>query len=158
MGFAPVSIAAVQMCATDDLARNLATCRALAARAADAGAQIIVLPECFAFLGRREGDKMAIAETIDDAHPGPIVETLQAIATQHRAVVVGGGLPERVPGDDRRAYNTALVVGPGGELAARYRKIHLFDVDLPARDDQPATTLRESDAGAAPVDAGPDAR
>ena len=153
MGFAPVSIAAVQMRSTDDLAANLATCRALAARAADAGAQIIVLPECFAFLGRREGDKMAIAETISDAHPGPIVETLQTIATKHRAVVIGGGLPERVPGDDRRAYNTALVVGPGGSLAARYRKIHLFDVDLPARDGQPATTLKESDA-TAPGDAG----
>ena len=61
MGFAPVSIAAVQMRSTDDLAANLATCRALAARAADAGAQIIVLPECFAFLGRREGDKSVLS-------------------------------------------------------------------------------------------------
>ena len=144
----PVTVAAVQMCATDDLAANLATCRRLAARAADAGARLIVLPECFPFLGSREGDKMAVAETIDDAHPGPIVETLQAIATQHRAVVIGGGMPERVPGDDHRAYNTALVVGPGGELAARYRKIHLFDVDIPG-----GATLRESDA-TAPGDAG----
>jgi predicted amidohydrolase len=143
-----IPVAAVQMCATDDLARNLATCRALAARAADDGARIIVLPECFAFLGGREGDKLAVAETIDDAHPGPIVETLQSIATEHRAVVIGGGLPERVAGDDRRAYNTALVVGPGGELAARYRKIHLFDVDIPG-----GATLRESDA-TAPGNAG----
>lgn len=148
MGSAPVTIAAVQMCSTDDLVANLATCKRLAAQAAAAGAKIIVLPECFAFLGSREGDKMAIAETIDDAHPGPIVETLQAIATEHRAVVIGGGLPERVPGDDQRAYNTALVVGPGGELAARYRKIHLFDVDIPG-----GATLRESDA-TAPGDAG----
>lgn len=139
----PVLVAAVQMCATDDLAKNLATCRALAAQAADAGARIIVLPECFAFLGRHEADKLAVAEAIDDAHPGPIVETLQTIATRHRAVVIGGGLPERVPGDDRRTYNTALVVGPGGELAARYRKIHLFDVDIPG-----GATLRESDATA----------
>jgi predicted amidohydrolase len=148
MGSAPVTIAAVQMCSTDDLAANLATCKRLAAQAAAGGAKIIVLPECFAFLGSREGDKMAVAETIDDAHPGPIVETLQGIATEHRAVVIGGGLPERVPGDDQRAYNTALVVGPGGELAARYRKIHLFDVDIPG-----GATLRESDA-TAPGDAG----
>ncbi|MEZ4402714.1 MAG: carbon-nitrogen hydrolase family protein [Kofleriaceae bacterium] len=144
MAPAPVLVAAVQMCSTDDLVRNLATCRALAARAAAAGAQIIVLPECFAFLGSREGDKMAVAETIDPAHPGPIVETLLEIAADHRAVVVGGGMPEQVAGDSRRAYNTALVVGPGGELVARYRKIHLFDVDIPG-----GATLRESDATAA---------
>lgn len=138
-----VTIAAVQMCSGDDLAANLATCKKLAAEAADRGARIVVLPECFAFLGRREGDKLAIAETIDELHPGPIVETLQAIATQHRVAVVAGGLPERVPGDHARTYNTALVVGPGGELAARYRKIHLFDVDIPG-----GAVLRESDATA----------
>jgi predicted amidohydrolase len=144
----PVTIAAVQMCSTDDLVGNLTTCRRLAAEAADRGARILVLPECFAFLGTREGDKLAIAETIDDAHPGPIVEMLQNVATQHRMVVVAGGLPERVAGDQARTYNTALVVGPGGELAARYRKIHLFDVDIPG-----GATLRESDA-TAPGDAG----
>lgn len=148
MGSAPVTIAAVQLCSTDDLARNLATCRRLVAEAADRGARIVVLPECFAFLGSREADKLAIAETIDDAHPGPIVEMLLQVATAHRIVVVAGGLPEHVPGDPARTYNTALVVGPGGELAARYRKIHLFDVDIPG-----GATLRESDA-TAPGDAG----
>jgi len=143
MSSAPVTIAAVQMCSTDDLAANLATCRRLAAEAADRGARILVLPECFAFLGSREGDKLAIAEALDDARPGPIVEMLQRVATTHRLVVVAGGLPERVAGDPTRTYNTALVLGPGGELAARYRKIHLFDVDIPG-----GATLRESDATA----------
>src|SRR5688572_20269933 len=45
-------VAAVQMCSTDDLAANLATCRALTAQAATEGAQLVVLPECFSFLGR----------------------------------------------------------------------------------------------------------
>ena len=143
MASGPVTVAAVQMCSTDDLARNLATCRRLAAEAADRGARILVLPECFAFLGTREGDKLAISEAIDEAHPGPIVEMLQTVAASHRLVVVAGGLPERVAGDHTRTYNTALVVGPGGELAARYRKIHLFDVDIPG-----GATLRESDATA----------
>jgi predicted amidohydrolase len=134
---------AVQMCSSDDLQTNLRRARELAAEAAGKGANLIVLPECFAFLGRKEGDKMAVAEALDEARPGPILATLQEIATKHGAFVVGGGLPERVPGDEKRAYNTALTVGPDGRMLAAYRKIHLFDVDIPG-----GAVLRESDGTA----------
>jgi deaminated glutathione amidase len=134
---------AVQMCSSDDLQTNLRRARELAADAAGKGANLIVLPECFAFLGRKEGDKMAVAEALDDAQPGPILATLQEIATKHGAFVVGGGLPERVPGDEKRAYNTSLMVGPDGRMIAAYRKIHLFDVDIPG-----GAVLRESDGTA----------
>lgn len=144
MDRAPVTIAAVQLCATADLAANLATCRRLGDQAGDAGARVIVLPECFAFLGRQEGDKLAVAETIDEARPGPIVDTLLGIASRTGAVVIGGGMPEVVPGDARRTYNTAVVVAPGRGVIGRYRKLHLFDVDIPG-----GATLRESD-GTAP--------
>jgi predicted amidohydrolase len=140
----PITVAAVQMCATDDLAANLATCRRLGDEAGSAGARIIVLPECFAFLGRKEGDKMAFAEPIDAERPGPIVSTLLDIAARTGAVVVGGGMPERVPGDERRAYNTAVVVSPDKGVIGRYRKVHLFDVDIPG-----GAVLKESD-GTAP--------
>jgi predicted amidohydrolase len=136
-----LTIGAVQLTSTDDLAANLATCRRLAAAAADAGARVIVLPECFAFLGRREGDKMAVAEVVDEARPGPILACLQEIAGAHRAIVIGGGLPEAVPGERDRAFNTALAVDPGGAVVAAYRKIHLFDVDIPG-----GAVARESDA------------
>ena len=135
-----LTVGAVQLCSSDDLAANLATCTRLGAEAADRGARVIVLPECFAFLGRREGDKMAFAEILDAAAPGPILSCLIDLATRHRALVVGGGLPETVPGEERRAYNTAVAVGPDGEVLARYRKIHLFDVDIPG-----GAVLRESD-------------
>jgi predicted amidohydrolase len=144
-----IPVAAVQMCATDDLARNP---RDLPRPSRPAPPTTARGSSCCRSASRSSAAAKATssrwAETIDDAHPGPIVETLQSIATEHRAVVIGGGLPERVAGDDRRAYNTALVVGPGGELAARYRKIHLFDVDIPG-----GATLRESDA-TAPGNAG----
>ena len=136
----PVLVAAVQMCATDDLTANLATVRRLGDEAGAAGARVIVLPECFPFLGRKEGDKMAIAEVLDDARPGPILTALRELADRHRAVVIGGGMPETVPGDPRRAYNTAVVVAPGRGIVGRYRKVHLFDVDIPG-----GATLRESD-------------
>ncbi|HVV85613.1 MAG TPA: carbon-nitrogen hydrolase family protein [Kofleriaceae bacterium] len=136
-----LTVGAVQLTSTDDRTANLATCRRLAARAAEGGARVIVLPECFAFLGRREGDKLAVAEVLDEAKPGPILTCLAELATRHRALVIGGGLPEAAPGEVTRAYNTALAVAPGGAIVARYRKIHLFDVDIPG-----GAVARESDA------------
>ena len=135
-------VGAVQMRSTDDLDANLATVRALTSRAAAEGARLVVLPECFSFLGRGEGDKLRIAESVDGS--GPILSTLRDLATKHGLWVVGGGTPERIPDDPARTYNTAVVIDPAGALAARYRKIHLFDVDIPG-----GATLRESDATAA---------
>jgi deaminated glutathione amidase len=140
--------AAVQMCSTDDLAANLATARRLTGDAAAAGARLVILPECFAFLGRAERDKMAVAESLDGA-PGPILSALAELATRHGVWMVGGGMPELEQSENTgaaagaRAYNTAVVVSPEGRLVARYRKIHLFDVDIPGR-----ATLLESAATA----------
>jgi predicted amidohydrolase len=133
------------MRSTDDLSANLALFGELTGRAASEGAQLVVLPECFSFLGRREGDKLAIAETLEEgeAPHGPILGALRELATRYGLWIVGGGTPERVPGDPRRTYNTAVTIDPRGELIARYRKIHLFDVDIPG-----GATLRESDSTA----------
>jgi predicted amidohydrolase len=131
----------VQLRSTDDVSANLATCSELAARAASEGAQLVVLPECFSFLGRREGDKLAMAESLDGK--GPVMSTLRELATKHGIWIVGGGTPELVPGDARRTYNSAIAIDPRGELVARYRKIHLFDIDIPG-----GATLRESDSTA----------
>jgi predicted amidohydrolase len=129
------------MCSSDNFDANLASVRALTDRAAAEGARLIVLPECFSFLGRKEGDKLAIAEALDGR--GRVATTLAELASKHGVWIVGGGTPELVRGDLRRTYNTAVVVDPRGELVARYRKIHLFDVDIPG-----GATLRESDATA----------
>ncbi len=133
-------VGAVQMRAGNDLAANLSTCKGLIDQAVAEGGQLVVLPECFSFLGRGEGDKLSIAESFDAQPVGPIRAMLQEAASRHGIWIVGGGTPELVPGDAVRTYNTALVVDPRGELVARYRKIHLFDVDIPG-----GATLRESD-------------
>ena len=137
-------VGAVQMCSSDDLATNLATTRRLVGEAAARGAQLVVLPECFSFLGRHEGDKLRIAETYASDARGPILSTVRELATLHGVWIVGGGTPERIEADPARTYNTAIVVDPEVALVARYRKIHLFDVDIPG-----GATLRESDATAA---------
>ena len=130
------------MCSTGDLAANLASVTELVGRAAADGAQLVALPECFSFLGRGEGDKLPIAEAV--AGTGPIMSTLRNLASKHGIHILGGGTPETIPGDAKRTYNTAVLVAPSGELISTYRKIHLFDVDIPG-----GVTLRESD-GTAP--------
>ncbi len=131
-------IAAIQLCSTADLAANLSTCRALSERAASEGARVVVLPECFPFLGQGERDKLAIAEDLDRG--GPIVGMLRELSTKRGIWMIGGGMPEVVPGDPDRTYNTAVVIDPAGAIAARYRKIHLFDIDIPG------SVLKESAA------------
>jgi len=138
------------MRSTEDLSANLARCGELTAQAASDGAQLVVLPECFSFLGRSEGDKLAIAESLEGAgsqgtqgSQGPVLGALRELATKHGIWIVGGGTPERVPGDPLRAYNTAVAIDTSGEIVARYRKIHLFDVDIPG-----GAVLRESDSTA----------
>jgi deaminated glutathione amidase len=134
-------VGAVQLQSTHELSVNLARCGELTAEAAAEGAQLVVLPECFSFLGQREGDELAIAEPLEGK--GPVLEALRELATKHGIWIVGGGTPELVPGDQKRAYNTAIAVDPRGEVVARYRKIHLFDVDIPG-----GPVLCESDSTA----------
>jgi predicted amidohydrolase len=124
-------IGAVQMCATEDVAGNLARCAELTAEAAAAGAELVSLPECFAFIGRRMADKLPLAESLDGG--GPIVDAVRRMARENRVWLAAGGLPERAPGEESRVYNTFLLLDPDGQARAVYRKIHLFDVQIPGR-------------------------
>ena len=99
-----------QMTSTDDVAANLKAARDLVRQAASAGANLVALPENFAYL-RREGAPIACAQ--DDE--GEIVGTLRELAREHALWLVGGTFPEIIPGDDR-VYNTCLLVSPGGEI------------------------------------------
>ncbi len=133
-----VNAAVVQLSSQDDVALNLGRARHWISEAARAGATLICLPENFAFMGEESG-KRAIAEKTDDASTGPVVGMLREAAAAHGVHIVAGGLPE-ASGDADRPFNTSLLVAPGG-IIARYRKIHLFDVDLPD-----GTSLKESRA------------
>jgi predicted amidohydrolase len=115
------------MCSSDDLAANLRAAAALVAEAAGAGAELVALPENFAYL-RREGTPVPCAQPLD----GPIVEALREWARTHRIWLLGGSFAEAVLCSER-VHNTSVLLAPDGSLAAVYRKIHLFDVDLRAQ-------------------------
>jgi len=131
-------VAAVQLQSQDDVARNLERCRIAVAEAQRSGAELVVLPENFAFFGAEE-QKRALAEELGDAR-GVIQSALAEMARDAKIHLVAGGFPE-ASADVERPFNTALVYAPSGELLASYRKIHLFDVSL-----QDGTALLESAA------------
>ncbi len=135
-------IAVVQLNTQDDLRENLARVRHWVTEAANAGAQVVTLPENFAFMGE-EARKRELAEWLDVSFPGPILGALVECASQRGVWIVAGGMPEQSE-DPTRPYNTSVVVDPRGRVAATYRKVHLFDVSLPD-----GTSLRESAATSA---------
>jgi predicted amidohydrolase len=124
-----VRVAAAQMTSTEDVDANLATAARLVHRAADAGATFVTLPENFAFLGADHDHRLAVAEALHGGD-GPILSRMRALARQTEVHLLLGGFPERSdqPG---HIFNTAVLLAPDGTVKATYRKIHLFDVDLP---------------------------
>jgi deaminated glutathione amidase len=120
-----VTAAVVQMRSTADVAANLDSATRLVEEAAARGARFVSLPENFAFL-RSEGEPVPEAQAID----GEWVSRMAALAARHRLLLLLGSLPERVPGD-KRVLNTSVLIGPDGRTLASYRKIHLFDIDVP---------------------------
>lgn len=118
-------IAAVQMVSGPDREANLEAAGRLLDEAAAAGAALAVLPEYFCLIGRRDTDKLDIAEAPGD---GPVQRFLSERARRLGLWIVGGTLPMRT-GDPARAMNSNTVWAPDGTLAARYDKIHLFSFE-----------------------------
>ncbi|WP_063548171.1 carbon-nitrogen hydrolase family protein [Burkholderia territorii] len=137
----PFRVAALQMVSTPDVARNLAEAGRLIAEAAGEGAQLVLLPEYFCFMGHRDTDKLALAEPYRD---GPIQRFLAEAAQRHGVWVIGGTLPLKAPEPDR-VLNTTLVFDPSGHEAARYDKIHLFNFEKGDESFDEARTIRAGD-------------
>jgi predicted amidohydrolase len=136
---ADLCVAVVQLSSQDDVAKNLARVTDLVARAAGAGAELVTLPENFAFMGDEAG-KRSLAEPGDGS--GRILGAVRAAAEHGKVWIVAGGMPE-VSTDPARPFNTSFLVAPDGAVVAKYRKVHLFDVEIPH-----GPTLKESDATA----------
>lgn len=120
-------VAAVQMNSGESKSENYAQAEALVRRAVADGARLVVLPEYFNCLGDRR-KMLAEAEPLD----GPTAQFLAGLARELKITLVGGTFCERSP-DATHAYNTSLTFDAAGACLARYRKLHLFDVDLPGR-------------------------
>ena len=123
-----MSFAVIQMVSQDDIAANLQRARALLEQAASGGARLAVLPENFAAMGRRDSAAIGLAEARGE---GPILPWLKQTARDLRLWIVAGTLPLPPVGQpEAKAHACSLLVDEHGELAARYDKLHLFDVDV----------------------------
>jgi predicted amidohydrolase len=172
-----MKIAAVQMVSGPSLQPNLQAAAALVSEAAAAGARLVALPEYFCLLGRRDTDKLEVAEA---PGRGPIQQALAGWAREHGIWIIGGTLPiaataggaaaasgtaaaasDDAASDDAaragasagpapaaRALNRSVVVAPDGRFVAHYDKLHLFAFDNGRESYDEGRTLR---AGEQPV-------
>lgn len=119
-------VAALQMTSGGNLEANLRQAEALIDDAVKQGAQLLVLPEYFAYHGCR--DLAAIAQR-EQLPTGPARQFLADQARHHKVWLVGGTIPVAQP-DDKRAAACCFVVNDQGEDVACYQKMHLFDVEV----------------------------
>lgn len=123
-----MSLAVIQMVSQDDVLANLAAAHRLLQQAAEAGARLAVLPENFAAMGRRDLAALGRAEAEGQ---GPILPWLRQSAHDLGLWIVAGTIP--LPPDGQpsaKAHACSLLIDEHGERAARYDKLHLFDVDV----------------------------
>ncbi|MEE3718999.1 carbon-nitrogen hydrolase family protein [Tumidithrix elongata RA019] len=134
---------AVQMTSVPDLDKNLAQAEDLIQIAVNRGAELVCLPENFSFLGNEEQKSKLAPEIAIQSE-----KFLITMAQRYQITLLGGGFPvpvtakvEETSDRPQKMYNTALLVSPEGLELSRYRKMHLFDVNLPD-----GNTYRESEA------------
>ncbi|MCP3868064.1 MAG: carbon-nitrogen hydrolase family protein [Gammaproteobacteria bacterium] len=118
--------AAIQMASGPNVSANLLKAEQLIAGSVKNKAGLIVLPENFACMGKRDGDLLAHREIDGD---GPLQEFLSQTAKRYGIWLVGGTIPMEAH-DDSKVRAACLVFNDQGERVARYDKIHLFDVHI----------------------------
>jgi deaminated glutathione amidase len=127
--------AVIQMRTGRDKAANLALAERLIRLAAARGSQLVALPEMFNWRGSR-AEEHEQAEGLE----GETLSLMARLAAETGTHLLAGSITERVEGN-AKTYNCSVLFGPDGRRLAVYRKIHLFDVDLPGR-----VKVKESDS------------
>jgi len=112
------------MISTADVDENLESASELIAQATEQGAEFLLLPENFPFMGHEEHDKVTILEPFGQ---GPIQDFLSEQSQKHCIWLMGGTIPLQAT-DANKVRPACLLYDPEGKCTSRYDKIHLFDV------------------------------
>lgn len=120
-----MKVVQVQMNSQGDKAANLAEAERLLTAAAEEKPDLVVLPEYWALMGNGPAEYHDSAETFPD---GDAYRLMARMARRHGYTLHGGSIVEK---HGNAFHNTTVVFDPEGQEIARYRKIHLFDVDVP---------------------------
>ncbi len=128
--------ALVQVTASDDPEANLPATRALVAEAAAGGAELILTPEVTNCVSSSRARQRAVLRAEGD---DPTLAGLREEAARRGVWLVIGSLALLTDDPDGRFANRSFLIAPDGAIAARYDKIHMFDVTV-----SEAETYRES--------------
>ena len=121
-----MKVACVQVCAGDDMAKNLAVVGEFIKEAGAAGAQLITTPENVSLMATDR--TQLLQHAVEEAEHPAVSHFCDLAATVGRWVLAGS---ISVAAGDGRIFNRSFLFGPDGAIAARYDKIHMFDVTLP---------------------------
>jgi predicted amidohydrolase len=139
-------VALVQLAADQDVAANVDRAAALVRQAGRSDPRLVALPEMFLYRGPVSGFRESAADL-----PGPLTEPFADLARSLGAWVLLGSLAER-SADPLRPYNTSVLLDPTGQIAATYRKRHLFDVTIDGGlSDRESTRITPGDASVVAV-------
>jgi omega-amidase len=135
MSQSTLKVACLQLACGADKKKNIENAASKIREAAQAGAELVVLPECF---NSPYGTKYfpEYAESVVDGN-SETCEMLSTAARDAGVFLVGGSFPER---DGDSLYNSCYIFNKDGDMVARHRKVHLFDIDIPGK-----ITFKESD-------------
>ncbi len=117
-------VALVQLAADADVAANLDRASALVEEAGHCHPALVAMPEVLHYRGPASGLRESAA-----AIPGPLTAPFEELARRLNTWILLGSLAE-TSGDPDRPYNTSVLLDPAGNVAATYRKQHLFDVTI----------------------------
>ncbi len=123
---APFLAACVQMRSGLDRTANAADACDLIAEAAGKGARFIATPEMTNVVDRKAS---RLFENLPEEDGLSEIATFSAAAKAHGVWLLIGSMAVKL--EERRAANRAFLFAPDGSIAARYDKLHMFDVDLP---------------------------
>lgn len=128
--------ALVQLCCGDDPAANLGVTEALLREAAAGGATLVLTPEVTNIVSASRARQTALLRP--EAEDATLLR-LRDLAAELGIWLVIGSLALKTGDADGRFANRSFLIGPEGEIHARYDKIHMFDVEL-----ENGETYRES--------------
>jgi len=142
-----VKVALCQLSVGTDKFKNIEGARRFVQRAANQGAELVLLPEIwngpystdsFSQYAEPLPSSRELSEFIPDSKLHPSSKLIRDLAEEHKIWIIGGSISER---DGDKLYNTCLVANPEGKFIAKHRKVHLFDIDVPGK-----ITFKESDS------------
>ncbi|KRX92536.1 Nitrilase and fragile histidine triad fusion protein NitFhit [Trichinella pseudospiralis] len=121
------TVAICQTLSTEDKQHNWKQCENLIRLAKIKNAKMIFLPECFDYVATSKSKSIELAEKEN----GVYIDQYRMLARELKVWLSLGGFHEKSDDSDVRVYNTHLIIDDHGNTVTKYRKVHLFDVDIP---------------------------